>query len=64
MKTILGKLFRAVRRWFVPGALALLVLGGVAHLAWKASGSGQWQKVRDEDGVQVFTLKEPGATLL
>jgi hypothetical protein len=64
MKTVLGKLFRAIRRWFVPGALALLVLGGVAHAAWKSSGSGQWQQVRDEDGIRIFTMKEPGATLL
>lgn len=60
MKTV----FKTIRRLFFPGILALLALLTVAHYAWKYSGSNEWKLVRDEDGLRVFTLKAPGATLL
>lgn len=61
---VFGKIVRAVRRGFVPGVLGLVVLGAAGHYAWKASGSSQWQLVRDENGIQVYTYKQPGSTLL
>jgi len=49
----------------VLGILILLVIVGlaVAHFAWKYSGSNEWVKVSDKEGIQVYTLKEPGSTL-
>jgi len=44
----------------VAFALALTM----AHLAWKGAGSNEWQLARDENGIQVFTLKTPGQALL
>lgn len=64
MKAAIGKAFKAVRRYFVPGVLGLVVLGAGAHYGWKASGSNEWELVRDEDGIQIHTLKQPGSSLL
>lgn len=43
---------------------ALAIAVTVAHFAWKGAGSNDWQLVRDENGIQVFTLKTPGQVLL
>lgn len=64
MKAVLGKVFRTVRKFFVPGVLAMIAVASIAHFAWKASGSSQWKLIRDENGIQVFTMKEPGSALL
>lgn len=46
-------------------AFSLLLLGAVvAHFAWVASGSDQWELAKDEDGIQVYTLKTPGDALV
>jgi hypothetical protein len=46
-------------------AFTLLVFTGVAaDQMWKVSGSAQWKLAKDEDGVQVYTLKVPGDRLL
>lgn len=46
--------------------IAVLALAAVivAHVAWKGAGSNEWQLARDENGIQVFTLKTPGQALL
>jgi len=48
------------------GALILLVAVALigAHIAWKYSGSDQWRLLSDQDGVQVYSKKVPGDTLL
>jgi hypothetical protein len=64
MRAQLAKVFRVVGRILVPAIVGLIgVLPGV-HFLWKASGSNEWKLVRDENGIQVFTLKAPGSTLL
>jgi hypothetical protein len=45
------------------GAASLAVLLVVAHFAWTYSGSNQWKLLIDRDGVQVYSLKEPGKTV-
>lgn len=60
MKTV----FKTIRRLFFPGVLALVALLAVAHYSWKYSGSNEWELVREENGVRIYTLKAPGATLL
>lgn len=61
---VFRKLFNAVRKVFVPGMLGLVALGTIVHFTWKASGSNQWTLARDEGGIQIYTLKQPGSTLL
>ena len=39
-------------------AIAVFCLG---KIAWTASGSNEWELVRNEDGVQVWTKKSPGS---
>lgn len=45
------------------GAVSLAGLLFAAHLAWKHSGSNQWELQIDKSGVQVYSLKEPGKTV-
>ncbi|MBL8264332.1 MAG: hypothetical protein JNM58_18110 [Xanthomonadaceae bacterium] len=45
-------------------SLGLGVLAIVAHLVWVRSGSGEWELVREKNGVKVWTLKSPGNALL
>jgi hypothetical protein len=45
-------------------ALGLAVVGVLAHLFWVRSGSGEWKLIRDEDGIKIYSRKDPGATLL
>lgn len=56
---ILGRSFRVV----ITGVMALLTILVIAHFTWKYSGSNQWEKVIDKDGVTIYTLKAPGETL-
>ncbi|HYD80796.1 MAG TPA: hypothetical protein VEC06_13380 [Paucimonas sp.] len=64
MKAVFGKAFKAVRKYFVPGMLGLVVMATIAHYAWKASGSNEWKLIKDENGIQIYSLKAPGSTLL
>jgi hypothetical protein len=43
--------------------VTLVALYVVASVAWRFSGSNQWELVRDQDGVKVYTLKTPGSDL-
>lgn len=61
---VIAKAFKAVRKFFVPGALALIAVSAAVHFAWTSSGSNEWKLVRDESGVQIYTLKAPGTPLL
>lgn len=64
MRALLGKISRIVRKVIVPGAAGLGLLLTAAHFIWMYSGSNQWRLVRDENGIQIFTLKAPGSTLI
>jgi hypothetical protein len=55
----IGRVFRFLA---ATGGIILAVLVS-AHFAWKYSGSNQWEKIIDKDGVQIYTLKAPGETL-
>ncbi len=46
------------------GALAFAVILLIAHFIWNASGSNQWELVKDENGVKVWNLKTPGSNLV
>jgi hypothetical protein len=45
-------------------SLALTMLLFAARLVWRFSGSNQWELVRDEKGVKIYTLKSPGSDLI
>ena len=45
------------------GALTLVAMLSIAHLAWKNSGSNQWELEIDKNGVKVYSLKSPGSVL-
>jgi hypothetical protein len=36
----------------------------VAHFAWVASGTSEWKLAKDENGIQVYTMKSPGDSML
>ncbi len=59
-----ARAFRAIRRAFLPAILGLIAVCTAGHYAWKYSGSNEWKMIRDENGIQVFTLKAPGSALL
>ncbi|BAV98087.1 hypothetical protein [Lysobacter enzymogenes] len=55
-----GKLRRLLRA--APYLAAIAVIGVfAANLAWRASGSNQWQLELEKSGVKVYSLKSPGA---
>lgn len=55
-----GKLRRLLRA--TPYLAAIAVVGVfAANLAWRASGSSQWQLELEQNGVKVYSLKAPGA---
>jgi hypothetical protein len=46
------------------GVAFLIVIGFIAHLIWKASGSNEWEQVGNKDGVIVQTLKIKGEFII
>lgn len=57
------------KRWSIWKKLGLIVAGStaavllaatVAHLAWKYSGSDEWEFVHEIDNVKVYSMKTPG----
>ncbi|WNO11564.1 hypothetical protein [Teredinibacter sp. KSP-S5-2] len=58
------KIFRFIRKVFVPTFLGLMLVVVVAHNVWKSSGSNEWELQVEEDGISVYSLKTPGETLL
>jgi len=59
-----GTRFATFRKFLVRAALALVAVGLISHVVWVHSGSGQWKLIRDEDGIQIYSLKDPGSALL
>ena len=45
------------------GAAALVAIAIVAHLGYTYSGSAQWENLGVRDGVTVYSMKSPGASL-
>lgn len=56
--------FAKIRKFLLRVALVLTGVAVVAHIVWVRSGSGQWKLIRDEDGIQVYSLKDPGTGLM
>ncbi len=59
-----GNTLKKIGRLAVRGALGLAVVGLLAHVFWVRSGSGEWELVRDEDGIKIYSRKDPGYALL
>jgi hypothetical protein len=57
--SVLSKLSRVA----LGGCAALIAGLFIAHVAWKYSGSNQWQLDSDRNGVKVYSRKTPGSTL-
>lgn len=55
-----GNVFRIAS--YVVLILVAVLYG--AHLVWKSSGNSEWEIVREENGLIVYTMKVPGETLL
>lgn len=56
---------RGKARKLLYGALLAAVLAIVAYGMWVGiAGSNQWRLVKDKNGVQVWTLKTPGSSLV
>jgi hypothetical protein len=55
---------RGWKPWVARAALWLAVLATVTYivavLTWRYSGSNQWELVREQDGVRLYTFKSPG----
>lgn len=45
------------------GSVLIIAILVVAHFAWKYSGSNTWRLIQEKNGVQIYALKVPGATL-
>jgi START domain len=45
-------------------SVSLVTLLFVARMAWRVSGSNEWELVRDENGVKIYSLKAPGSDLI
>jgi hypothetical protein len=46
-------------------AFSLVLLAAVVgHFTWVASGSGEWELAKDEDGIKVYTFKTSGDALM
>lgn len=43
---------------------ALIAVAAIAHVVWNRSGSGQWELAIDQDGVKVWSMKNPGNNLV
>jgi hypothetical protein len=50
-------------KFCLVAAGCLVVLGALAHLIWKYSGSSQWEFVSDTRGVKLYSMKTPGSAL-
>jgi hypothetical protein len=53
-----------IRKFAVRIALATVAVAVCAHFFWVRSGSGEWVLIRDQDGIQVYSLKEPGSAMM
>lgn len=53
--------FKRALKLIVYSGAALSVVIFLANIAWTMSGSGEWKLELDKNGVQVYSLKAPGA---
>jgi START domain len=49
-----------VKKWFLRGALSLIVVASSAQVLYTFSGSDQWEKVGERRGVVLYAMKRPG----
>jgi hypothetical protein len=59
-KTLVKRLVKVV----ALVSVSLVTLLFVARLVWRLSGSNEWELVRDQNGVKIYTLKAPGSDLI
>ena len=55
---------RRITKYALFSLLAIAILLLLSQMAWKLSGSNEWELEIDHKGVQVFTLKAPGSSVL
>lgn len=53
-----------IGRLLLRASLVLVPVALVAHVLWVRSGTGEWKLIRDEAGIQIYSLKDPGSALL
>ncbi len=58
------KRFRKLLKFLLIGLAILIIAGLVGHWIWVSSGSNQWEKTLEKDGVVVHTLKKQGKFVL
>ena len=54
---------RKVGKGLLYGLLALLLVAGLAHVAYMYSGDSKWAFLTEQKGVRVSSMKVPGSTL-
>jgi hypothetical protein len=54
---------RRLGKGFFVLVVSLVLLYSAVRLVWRFSGSNEWELVRNENGIQVYSLKEPGTDL-
>lgn len=51
-------------KYLAIAVAALALICGLAQMMWRNSGSGQWEALPEKNGVQVYSLKVPGTSLV
>ncbi|HLP42435.1 MAG TPA: hypothetical protein VK465_13080 [Fibrobacteria bacterium] len=46
------------------GALSLAGILSILNFIWVSSGSNKWKLIKDAQGIQIYTLKAPGSSLI
>ncbi len=54
---------RKILKILTFGCVLVIAALVVAHFAWKYSGSNTWKLIQEKNGVTIYALKVPGATL-
>lgn len=52
-----------IKRFLLGAVLVFVAVAAAAQLAWTFSGSNQWQKVRERNGVTLYSMKTPGSNI-
>ena len=55
---------KKIRKILWRVAMSLIVILLLFHIVWINSGSNQWELVRDENEIKIWTLKTPGTKLI
>lgn len=53
-----------LKRFAVIGLLLIIGVPAVAHVVWKYSGSGEWQRLPEQGGIRAYSMKTPGSTVV